>query len=455
MIWDRLFINARLATMRENMGAYGVIEDAALAISKGRIAFAGPMRDLPGQPKDLCRFAENVENRWITPGLIDCHTHLVFGGNRASEFEMRLQGKSYEDIARAGGGIMSTVRATMSSTDDELAESAIDRLRLLAAEGVTTVEIKSGYGLDADTEIRLLRAAHRAGREAQVSMVATFLGLHALPPGANRAAFVEEVAGSTLTRIARDRLATAVDAFCENIAFTPEETATFFEAATRAGLRVRLHADQLSDTGGAALAARFNALSADHLRVEVRVRTSEGDATAPIRGAGLLAAAVRDGNPVVFFEQKSLYSMKGEVPDGEHYEPLGKAKVLRRGRHCTIVALAAMVHKSMDAAEILQREHGIDATVIDLRCLVPLDTQTILAEVARTGHLITVEENPRLCGWGAEISSIVTEECFWDLDGPIIRITTPHLPLPSADALEDATIPSVARIVETVRTRLG
>jgi imidazolonepropionase len=265
MIWDRLFINARLATMRENMGPYGVIENAALGISKGRIAFAGPMRDLPGKPRDLCRFAENVENRWITPGLIDCHTHMVFGGNRASEFEMRLQGKSYEDIARAGGGIMSTVRATMSSTDDELAESAIYRLRLLAAEGVTTVEIKSGYGLDADTEIRLLRAAHRAGREAEVSTVATFLGLHALPPGANRAAFVEEMAGPTLTRIAQDRLATAVDAFCENIAFTPEETATFFEAATRAGLRVKLHADQLSDTGGAALAARFNALSADHL----------------------------------------------------------------------------------------------------------------------------------------------------------------------------------------------
>jgi len=265
MIWDRLFINARLATMRENMGAYGAIEDAALGISKGRIAFAGPMRDLPGRPGDLCRFAEDVRNCWITPGLIDCHTHMVFAGNRATEFEMRLQGKSYEDIARAGGGIMSTVRATRAATDDELARSAIGRLRALAEEGVTTVEIKSGYGLDADTEIRLLRAAHRAGREAQVSMVATFLGLHALPPDVDRKAFVTEMTGPTLTRIAQERLATAVDAFCENIAFTPDETATLFEAATRAGLRVKLHADQLSDTGGAGLAARFNALSADHL----------------------------------------------------------------------------------------------------------------------------------------------------------------------------------------------
>jgi pyruvate dehydrogenase E1 component beta subunit len=169
---------------------------------------------------------------------------------------------------------------------------------------------------------------------------------------------------------------------------------------------------------------------------------------------GMLAAAVRDPDPVVFFEQKSLYSMKGQVPAGEHVVPLGRAAVLRQGRDCTIVALAAMVHRALDAAEVLARDHGIDATVIDLRSLVPLDTQTLLAEVVKTGHLVTVEENPRLCGWGAEIASIVTEECFWDLDGPIVRITTPHIPLPAADALEDATIPSVARIVEQVRTRI-
>jgi pyruvate dehydrogenase E1 component beta subunit len=169
---------------------------------------------------------------------------------------------------------------------------------------------------------------------------------------------------------------------------------------------------------------------------------------------GMLAAAVRDPDPVVFFEQKSLYSMKGQVPAGEHVVPLGRAAVLRQGRDCTIVALAAMVHRALDAAEVLARDHGVDATVIDLRSLVPLDTQTLLAEVVKTGHLVTVEENPRLCGWGAEIASIVTEECFWDLDGPIVRITTPHIPLPAADALEDATIPSVARIVEQVRTRI-
>jgi pyruvate/2-oxoglutarate/acetoin dehydrogenase E1 component len=169
---------------------------------------------------------------------------------------------------------------------------------------------------------------------------------------------------------------------------------------------------------------------------------------------GLLAAAIRDPDPVLFFEQKSLYSIKGEVPDGEYVDQLGKARVLRRGKDCTIVALAAMVHRALDAATILEKEHGISATVVDVRSLVPLDTQTILAEVAATGRLVTVEENPRLCGWGAEIASIVADECFWDLDGPVVRITTPHIPLPAADLLEDNTIPSVERIVREIREKI-
>ena len=169
---------------------------------------------------------------------------------------------------------------------------------------------------------------------------------------------------------------------------------------------------------------------------------------------GLIAAAVRDDDPVLVFEQKSLYSFKGEVPDGEHVDELGKARVLRHGKDCTIVALALMVHRALAAAEILEKEHGISCTVVDVRSLVPLDTATILAEVARTGRLVTVEENPRLCGWGAEIASIIADECFWELDGPIIRITTPHIPLPSADRLEDNTIPSVERIVREIREKI-
>ena len=169
---------------------------------------------------------------------------------------------------------------------------------------------------------------------------------------------------------------------------------------------------------------------------------------------GLIAAAVRDEDPVIVFEQKSLYPIKGEVPDGEHVDELGKARVLRRGRDCTIVALALMVHRALAAAEILEKEHGISCTVVDVRSLVPLDTATILAEVALTGRLVTVEENPRLCGWGAEIASIIADECFWELDGPVIRITTPHIPLPSADRLEDATIPSVERIVREIAEKI-
>ena len=166
---------------------------------------------------------------------------------------------------------------------------------------------------------------------------------------------------------------------------------------------------------------------------------------------GLLAASIRDPDPVLFFEQKSLYATKGDVPEDEHVVPLGEARIVRSGNDVTIVALAAMVLRAEKAAETLAQEHGISATIVDVRSLVPLDTKTILEEVGKTGRLVTVEENPRLCGWGAEIASIVAEELFWDLDGPIVRVTTPHIPLPSADALEDAMLPSPARIVEAVR----
>ncbi len=172
--------------------------------------------------------------------------------------------------------------------------------------------------------------------------------------------------------------------------------------------------------------------------------------SSPIDVIGLMAAAIRDPDPVIFHEHKALYATKGEVPDGEILDVLGKAKILRPGKDCTIVALALMVHRALDAAEILARDHGIDAEVIDVRSLVPLDTQCILGSIVKTGRLFTVEENPRLCGWGAEIVSIAGDEVFWDLDGPMVRITTPHIPLPAADNLEDMAIPSVARIVDRV-----
>ena len=172
--------------------------------------------------------------------------------------------------------------------------------------------------------------------------------------------------------------------------------------------------------------------------------------SSPVDVVGLMAAAIRDNNPVIFHEHKALYATKGEVPDGEIVDTLGTAKILRPGKDCTILALAMMVHRAMDAAEILARDHGIDAEVVDVRSLVPLDTQTILGSVAKTGRLFTVEENPRLLGWGAEIASIVADEAFWDLDGPIVRITTPHIPLPAADHLEDLALPNAPRIVERI-----
>ena len=267
VVWDHLWINARLATMREGAGAYGAIDDGALGIKDGRIAFAGPSRDLPGEPKSLARDVHDAHRRWITPGLIDCHTHLVFAGNRADEFDKRLNGATYEEIAKAGGGILSTVRATRAASERELIAQSLPRLKSLMAEGVTTIEIKSGYGLDLDTERKMLRAAKDLARQTGVRVQTTLLGLHALTPeqSKDRQTTIDYACSDLLHSIASEGLADAVDAFCENIAFTPQETERFFVAAKKVGLKIKLHADQLSDLGGAAIAAKYGALSADHL----------------------------------------------------------------------------------------------------------------------------------------------------------------------------------------------
>ncbi|MCX7892652.1 MAG: imidazolonepropionase [Burkholderiales bacterium] len=264
-MWDALWTNARLATMRG--GRYGVVERGAIAASGGRIAWVGGAADLPGEPAKLAREIHECGGRWLTPGLVDCHTHLVHAGNRAREFEQRLEGASYEEIARAGGGIVATVRATRAASEVELAALAGKRLARLVAEGVTTVEVKSGYGLDVAAETKMLRVARLVGATAAIEVRTTFLGAHALPPEFRdrREAYLDLVCETMLPAVAGAGLADAVDAFCERIAFTPEETARVFERARALGLPVKLHADQLSDCGGAALAARFGALSADHL----------------------------------------------------------------------------------------------------------------------------------------------------------------------------------------------
>jgi len=265
--WDHLLVDCRLATMTDNGTAYGAVDKAALAWKDGVIAFAGPQAGLPGKPQDLAAQVESAGNAWITPGLIDCHTHLVFAGNRAEEFEFRLQGASYEEIARHGGGIVSTVNKTRATGDNELFAQSLPRARALVRDGATTVEIKSGYGLNLESESKMLRVARRIGRELGITVRTTFLGAHALPPefAGRQADYVDEVCVRMLPAIAREGLADAVDAFCEGIAFAPSEVRRVFEEACALGLRVKLHADQLSDLAGAALAAEFGALSADHL----------------------------------------------------------------------------------------------------------------------------------------------------------------------------------------------
>jgi imidazolonepropionase len=265
--WDSLLLDCRLATMRDDDPPCGTIENAALGWKDGVIAFVGPQAQLPGRPDALAVHVDSAAGAWITPGLIDCHTHLVFAGNRAEEFAQRLNGASYEEIARAGGGIVSTVTKTRSASEDDLFAQSLRRARALVADGVTTIEIKSGYGLDFDSEAKMLRVARRIGAELGIGVRTTFLGAHAVPPefAGRQSDYVDEVCIRMLPAIARDGLADAVDAFCENIAFTPSETRRVFETARALGLPVKLHADQLSDLGGAALAAEFGALSADHL----------------------------------------------------------------------------------------------------------------------------------------------------------------------------------------------
>ena len=265
-MWDTIWINGNLATMTDE-SPYGAIEDGALAAENGLLTWVGPRDDLPGEPETLAREVVDVQRAWITPGLIDCHTHLVYGGERSAEFELRLEGASYEEVARAGGGIVSTVAATRAASSDELLTSASTRLGDLLAEGVTTVEIKSGYGLDTATELKMLQVARTLGERWPVTVRTTFLGAHALPQEyAGRAdAYIDLVCEEMLPAVAEAGLADAVDGFCERIAFSTEQMARVFDAAERLGLPVKLHAEQLSDQGGCQLVAARGGLSADHL----------------------------------------------------------------------------------------------------------------------------------------------------------------------------------------------
>jgi imidazolonepropionase len=265
--WDRVWTNCHIATMASDDRTCGTIENAAVAARGGRIAWVGKRAELP--PAQSARAAQQIDlqGAWVTPGLIDAHTHLAFAGERSGEFEQQLQGASYQDILRNGGGILSTVQAVRAATEAQLATQTLARASRLAALGVTTIEIKSGYGMSLEHERKQLRAAKAVGERLAVRVSKTYLGAHALPPqfATRRADFLSSVTGEILPALAAEGLVDAVDAFCEGVAFSSTEVAQLFEAAKSLGLPVKLHADQLSDTSGAELAARYGALSADHL----------------------------------------------------------------------------------------------------------------------------------------------------------------------------------------------
>jgi len=264
MSFSTLFRNAQIATMTPGK-SYGLIENGAVVISADRIKWVGVEKELPDEFAGLQ--GKNLEGRLVTPALIDCHTHLVYGGSRATEFELRLNGASYEDIARNGGGILSSVTATRNASEDELLAQSLPRLDAFLAEGVATIEIKSGYGLDIETEIKMLRVARQLGKERSVRVKTSFLGAHAIPPefSGKADAYIDFVCEEVLPAVHYENLADAVDGFCENIAFSPNQISRVFEKAKSFGLPVKLHAEQLSNLGGATLAAKYGALSADHL----------------------------------------------------------------------------------------------------------------------------------------------------------------------------------------------
>jgi imidazolonepropionase len=318
---DTLWINANLATMASSGFPYGAVEDGAIAVAGGKIAWVGAAKDLPGGIERRAGQVHDAGGRWITPGLIDCHTHLVYAGSRAREFELRLLGASYEDIARQGGGIRSTVAATRAAPEDELFRMSARRLSSFLREGVTTMEIKSGYGLDLESELKILRVIRRLGREFPVTVYPTFLGAHALPPEYEERGddYIDFLCREVLPAAVEQGLVRAVDAFCETIGFSYAQTERMFEAAKRWSLPVKLHAEQLSDQDGASLAARFQALSADHLEHlserGVRAMAESGtvavllpgayyflrDTQAPpvqlLRGHGVPLAVASDTNP--------------------------------------------------------------------------------------------------------------------------------------------------------------
>lgn len=358
-MWDRLWLGGHLATLDPRSPGYGEIEEGALATRGDRIVWLGREEDLPEAPRVCAREVHDLGGRWMTPGLIDCHTHLVFGGNRSGEFEARLEGTSYEDIARQGGGIRATMRATREAGEDVLFRTASRRLQLLTAEGVTTVEIKSGYGLDTETELAMLRVARRLGESPSVDVQTTLLAAHAVPPEfeGRRGDYLAVIREKMLPRAIAEGLVDAVDAFCEEIAFTPAECRQVLRAGKEAGLGLRLHADQLTDQGGAALAAELGARSADHLEhtsvAGVRRMAEAGTAAVLLPGAYFVLRETRQPPVRAFREEGVAVALATDLNPGS--SPVNSL-LLTLGLGCTLFGLTpreALQGVTVRAAEVL------------------------------------------------------------------------------------------------------
>ncbi len=285
-MWDKLWTNLHLTTLAKNEVPYGVLRDAAIASKDGKIVWLGAMADLPDLPEVLASEVIDKNGLWVTPGLIDCHTHLVFGGQRADEFARKLQGEAYEAILASGGGILSSVRATREVSFDQLLAVSLERARFAMTQGVTTLEIKSGYGLDLESELKILRVAKRLGELLPITIQATCLAAHVVPPEYQnrRAEYVTWIINELLPQIKKENLASAVDVFCEKIAFSLAETEQIFQGARALGFDLKIHAEQLSSMGGSSLAARYQALSADHLEymTEADVLALKASGTTPV-----------------------------------------------------------------------------------------------------------------------------------------------------------------------------